>query len=127
MGVSLIDLGDKTHTLYANWWTWRPTIELMRRLQLLDDQRLEMMVYNATGVEVTAEEAHRIARTVHTDVLPHLTGDDRVYLDGSVTAEPDDGTLYTDARVRWKNYSVHHDWLQTFTHFCLRSQGFEVL
>lgn len=124
MGVILVDLAQEDRDLYANWWTWRPAIELIRSFDLIDDERLERMGYSGVGAELNAEQAHIIGRRLKEEVLPRIQSKERVLLDLSATGEPDNGTLYDD---NWlQNYSASREWLEEFANFCLTSQGFRV-
>ncbi len=126
MGFHLVDLGNDEHYVAVNFWNWRPTLELIRSFNIIDDGRLELMGTQCVGAEVTKLEATAIAHRLETDVLPSLPDDGRVLLDSSVTTEPDDGTFYHDDEVE-KNYSASRKWLLKFAEFCQLSDGFSVI
>jgi hypothetical protein len=126
MGVILADSVLEERSEYCNWWNWRPTVELIRASGLLDNERLELMGYNA-GAEVTEQEARAISKFLEDRVLSGLNSDERVLLDLAVTGEPDDGTFYRDPEEHHKNYGASREWLQKFAAFCKECHGFTVL
>ena len=106
-----------------NGWNWRPTLELLHRTGILPEETLELMSFNGGGGAATPEQAERIAVFLD-DYLAELRPDERVTLDGAVTAEPDTGEFHRDDLAR--NYSATHAWLTRFRDFCRSSGGFEV-
>lgn len=121
MGVDVHDLRDRTRFLHANWWQWRPTVELIRSLGLFDADRLDAL---SGGVgEFSRDEAHQIAELFDRTVLPRVGPGERVLLDGSVTSSSDDGTFYRDPDEQHRNYSVDGDWLLQFVEFSRGSAG----
>jgi hypothetical protein len=126
MSFTLTDLGRENFEFNANVWSWKAALELIRSFDILSENALRQMTYNATGVKVSMDEAHEIANRIKSEVLPKLTPNKRLYSDLSVTDSPDDMTLYRDGDEQWKNYSVTYDWLSEFADFCLKSKGFQV-
>lgn len=126
MSFTLMDLGSENFELSANIWSWKPTLEIIKNLDILSDGKLRQMEYAATGVKIELEDAHHIGRKIQTDILPRLVPNKRMFMDGSVTDAPDDGTIYQDDDEKWKNYSASYEWLQEFSDFCLKSKGFQV-
>lgn len=126
MSFTLIDLGSENFEFSANVWNWKAAVELIRSFDIIGENAIRQMTYNATGVKISASDAHEIGTRIKEDVLPKLAPNKRMYSDLSITDAPDDMTLYRDDDEQWKNYSVTHDWLQEFAEFCLRSKGFQV-
>lgn len=124
MGVILGDLEQKDRNLCLSWWNWRPIIELIRSLNLIDDEMMELMGYNGGFGELSAEQAHIVGRRLKEEVLPKIQPEDRVLLDLSTTTQSDDGTMHYDNQ--FKNYSATRGWIEKFADFCLSSQGFKV-
>ncbi|MGD9588709.1 MAG: hypothetical protein AB7Q37_03485 [Pyrinomonadaceae bacterium] len=126
MSFTLHDLGSENHEFNANVWKWKTAVELIRGFDVISEGKIRQMGYNATGVKLEMEEAHLIGSRLRQEILPRLEPDKRIYADGTITAEPDDMTLFKDEDEQWKNYSVSHAWLSEFSDFCLRSKGFQV-
>ena len=124
MGVVLVDLEQEDKDLCVNWWNWRPTIELIRSFNLVDDEMLERMGGNGCEGELNAEQAQIAGRRLKEEILPRIQPEECVLLDLNTTAEPDDGTMHYDDQ--FKNYSATRGWLEKFADFCLVSQGFKV-
>jgi hypothetical protein len=125
MGVVVADLTDAERAEKVSWWNWRPTLVLIEASRLVDAERLALMGYNGSGVEITRSEARAIAEFLEERVLAHLAPGDRVRSDLSITDVPDDGTFYREDIAR--NYSASYDWLQRFVRFCLACDGFTVV
>lgn len=126
MSFTLMDMGSENFEFRANVWNWKPTLEIIKSFDILSDGKLRQMEYNATGVKLTKEEAHEIGEKIQSEFLPKLEPNKRIFMDLSITEDPDDGTLYKDKDEQWKNYSTSHDWLKDFADFCLKSKGFQV-
>jgi hypothetical protein len=126
MSFTLMDLSSENFELSASIWSWKPTLEIIKSLDILSDGKLRQMEYAATGVKIELEDAHHIGRKIQAEVLPKLAPNKRMLLDLSVTDAPDDGTIYRDDDEKWKNYSASYEWLQEFSDFCLKSKGFQV-
>jgi hypothetical protein len=118
--------GYEFRELSANVWTWKPTLEIIKSFNILSDGKLRQMEYNATGVKIEKEEAHEIGDNIRDKILPKLEPNKRMFADLSITAAPDDRTLYRDQDEQWKNYSASYEWLKDFSEFCLKSKGFQV-
>jgi hypothetical protein len=125
MGVILTDLGDATHDLSMNWWNWRPTLELIRSFNLIDEERLERMSFSCGGGHATEQEAHEIAKRIREGWLSRMSSGERLKLDVTTTEEPDDFKMHFDEVE--KNYSAHRSSLEGFVEFCMASNGFRVM
>jgi hypothetical protein len=121
VGVDISDLRDRSRSLHANWWQWRPTVELIRTLGLFDGERLDHLS-NGLG-EFTEAEARQLAVTLEQQLLPTLRPGQRVLLDRAVTDVPDDGTFHRAPEEQHRNYSADYDWLVRFVAFCKESGG----
>ena len=126
MSFTLTDLGSENFEFNANVWNWKAALEVVKSLDILSEGKVRQMGYNAMGVKIDMDDAHLIGRKIRDEVLPKLEPNKRIFADGSITDQPDDGTIYKDEDEQWKNYSVSHDWLKDFTEFCLRSKGFQI-
>jgi len=126
MSFTLHDMGSENFEFNANVWNWKAALEVVKSLDILSEGKVRQMGYNAMGVKIDMDDAHLIGRKIRDEVLPKLEPNKRIFADGSITDQPDDGTIYRDEDEQWKNYSVSHDWLKDFTEFCLRSKGFQI-
>src|SRR5690242_3019869 len=92
MGVVISYLHDREQVLFASWWQWRPTVELIRSLGLFDDDRLDLL---SDGIgEFDATESVLIASHFAQHILPSIQTSQRFLLSGSITDDPDDGVFY---------------------------------
>ena len=126
MSFTLHDMGSENFEFSANVWNWKAILEVIKDLDVFSEGKVRQMGYNAMGVKVGMEDAHLIGAKLRDQILPKLAPDKRMFADGTVTDEPDDGTIYKDEDEQWKNYSVSHDWVKDFSDFCLRSKGFQI-
>lgn len=126
MSFTLIDQGSEGFEFNSNVWSWKAAVEIIRHLDIVDEGAIRQMSYNATGVKITADDAHEIGSRIKKEMLKKVPAGKRMFADLSVTDAPDDKTLYRDGDEQWKNYSVTHEWLAEFADFCLSSKGFQV-
>ncbi len=126
MSFTLTDLGSENFEFTANVWNWKAALEVIKSLDIVGEGAIRQMTYTATGVKISADDAHEIGARIRNEVMPKLTPNKRMFADLSITDAPDDKTLYRDGDEQWKNYSVSHDWLEEFADFCLKSKGFQV-
>ena len=126
MSFTLHDMGSENFEFSANVWNWKAALEVIKSLDIISESTVRQMSYNAMGVKVDVEDAHLIGEKIRGEVLPRLEPNKRIFLDGTVTDEPDDMTLFKDDDEQWKNYSVGYEWLKDFSDFCLRSKGFQI-
>jgi hypothetical protein len=126
MSFTLHDMGSENFEFSANVWNWKAILEVIKDLDVFSEGKVRQMGYNAMGVKIDMEDAHLIGAKLRDQVLPKLAPNKRMFADGTVTDEPDDGTIYKDEDEQWKNYSVSHDWVKDFSDFCLRSKGFQI-
>ena len=126
MSFTLMDLSSENFELGASVWNWKPTLEIIKRFDIVSEGKIRQMEYAATGVKIELEDAHDIGRKIQETILPKLEPNKRMFMDGSITDAPDDGTIYRDEDEKWKNYSADYEWLKEFSDFCLKSKGFQV-
>ena len=126
MSFTLLDLGAENFEFTANVWNWKAALEIIKDLDIISENHVRQLGYNAMGVKMNVDEAHMIGQKIRDEILPKVGPGKRIYADGTITDQPDDGTFYKDDDEQWKNYSVSHDWLKDFSDFCLRSKGFQV-
>ena len=126
MSFTLHDMSSENFEFTANVWKWKAALEVVKSLDVISEGKVRQMGYNAMGVKIDQSEAQEIGEKIRDVVLPKLYPNKRIFADGSITDEPDDGTIYRDDDEQWKNYSVSHDWLKDFAEFCLRSKGFQI-
>lgn len=126
MSFTLLDLGAENFEFTANVWNWKAMLEIIKNLDIISESQVRQLGYNAMGTKMDLAEAHLIGEKVRDEILPKVGPGKRMYADGTVTEERDDGTFFKDDDEQWKNYSVDHEWLKDFSDFCLRSKGFQV-
>ena len=119
-------MGSENFEFNANVWNWKAALEVIKNLDIFSENRVRQMGYNAMGVKVDLEDAHLIGQKFRDEILPKLEPNKRMFSDGTITDEPDDGTIYRDEDEQWKNYSIDRDWVNDFSDFCLQSKGFQI-
>lgn len=125
MGVTLFDLKTDEVVFDVNFWHWRAIVEVVRRLGVIAEERVDLLHEPFVG-ELDEAEARAAGRAVRERVLPTLLPHERVLLDGTRTLEPDDGTLYRDPREQHRNYSTDGEVLSRFAQACESCGGFRV-
>ena len=126
MSFTLLDQSSENFEFSSNVWHWKAALEIIKSLDILSENKIRQMSYNALGTKVDIDDARTIGEAIRDKVLPKISENGRMFGDLRVTDEPDDMTLHRDDDEQWKNYSVTRDWLSDFSEFCLRSKGFQI-
>jgi hypothetical protein len=126
MSFTIIDMGSEGFELTANVWTWKPTLEIIRSFNYVNERTLNGMTSNGTGVKMSQDDANAIGEKIRDVILPQLAPNKRMFGNLTITDKPDDGTMYRDADEQWRNYSASHNWLEEFSAFCIKCKGFQV-
>lgn len=126
MSFTLHDMGQENYEFSANVWNWKAVLEIIKGMDLLSEGKIRQMGYNAMGVRVDPEDAHLIGEKLRDVVLPQIAPNMRMFGNGTVTEQPDDGSIYKDDDEQWRNFFVTHDWVKDLSDFCLRSKGFQI-
>ena len=105
----------------ANWWTWRPTVELLVRRGVVTADDGEWMHVAMGQIEFTDAQAVSMADAVASVLAEFDTERDRLMLDGSISARP---PRHDHLPAEWDWYGANREWLESFASFCRRSGGF---
>ncbi|MFN3651344.1 MAG: hypothetical protein ACK47B_17350 [Armatimonadota bacterium] len=124
--MSLFDRKTDEIVFDINFWHYRAIVEAVRSLGVLPDEQVDRLHESWQGNGLTTEEARLVAAAMRERLLPALTGDERLLLDGRRTEEPDDGTFYREPDEQHKNYSTNRDVLEEFVRCCETCNGFRV-
>ena len=129
--MSFILVPQNGEDVQINAWNWRPTLEILRAENLVDDKALELLGCNGCGAIVDDKLAQRIAAAL-TRRLAGIHPGERVRADLSITAEPKPRTVFkpgmsADEIDTLDLYSAQCEWLVQFRDFCQHSGGFKVL
>ena len=127
MGIVLQDRADHERCFFVNFWHWGAIVEAIRSLGVLPDEKVHDLHQPFIGSGLTREEARLVAAAIRGRVLPRLTPDVRLLLDGRTTTEPDEGIFYREDADFKKNYSTNSEVLRQFADYCDACEGFEVL
>ena len=120
----LVDRRNGDNDIVINNWHWHTIVEEIRRLNVIDVDVAEKLHIQACGFGLTEMEAAVVADTLEQRSLPKLAATDRMLLDGSTTATPDDYKFHkVDTE---KNYSTNAEVIRMFIDFCRCSKGFDV-
>ena len=95
----------------VNPWNWGVLHHLVASAGVLPEDRWQPLRWRARG-DLTAEQVAILASFLQENVATRLRDGERMFVDGSVTTAPDDGTLYRTAAEQWKNYSLRRDVLE---------------
>ena len=126
MSFTLLDQGSENFEFSANVWNWKAALEIVKSLDIVSENKVRQMGYNAMGTKVDIDDAYAIGVAIRDKILPKLSEKGRMFADLRITDEPDDMTLFKDDDEQWKNYSVTRDWLADFSEFCIKSKGFQI-
>jgi hypothetical protein len=125
MGISLKPFAKEDEWFQVNFWNWRPIVELIRSVDVLSNERVDQLHEPYCGYGLNEDEVIAVADALEAKVLPRLSSEERVLIDGSTTIEPDDGIFHKEEPAR--NYSTTKPVLLEFIKFCRECKGFTVL
>src|SRR5690349_10478534 len=108
--------------LKVNAWSWGALHAIVASAELFPAAVWEPKRSNGGGA-LDARQVAILADFLSDRPLPRLREGERIFGDGTVTAAPDDGTLYRDEANRWRNYSLHRDVLIEVIEFLRRAAG----
>ena len=90
MSFTLVDRGSENFEFRASVWSWKAVLEVIKSFDVLSEGKIRQMAYNATGLDVSKEEAATIGENIRDSILPRIKPGQRMYGDLSVTETPDD-------------------------------------
>jgi hypothetical protein len=125
MGVSLLDCETNKVIFDINFWHYRAIVEAIRGLGVLSDAKVDSLQECWCGNGLSTNEARAVASRIRSQLMPALADSERLMLDGTRTAAPDDGTLFRDVEQH-KNYSTNVAVLERFAKCCETCNGFIV-
>jgi|RhiMetdeSRZDD1v2_1073273.scaffolds.fasta_scaffold828459_1 hypothetical protein len=117
-----ITLSASNGDLKINAWNWGVLHALVASAAVFPEEIWESKRYNGGGV-LDSDQIAVLADFLESNVLPSIAVGQRMFFDGTVTAEPDDGTFYREESELWRNYSLHHDVLVDIIGFLHASAG----
>ena len=110
MSITLATAGQED--LWVNVWNWGVLHDLVAEAALFPAEVWAPKRYNGGG-DLDATQAATLATFLEERVLPRLKDGERMFIDGTVTAAPDDGAIYRSEEDSWKNYSLRRDVLES--------------
>lgn len=126
MGVSLFDRQTNEIVFDINFWHYRAIVEAIRSLRVLPEEKVDALHELWQDKGLTAEEARLVATAIRDRLLPTLSDEERLLMDGRRTTEPDDGTFHREPAQQHQNYSTNRRALERFAACCETCNGFLV-
>jgi hypothetical protein len=126
VGISLFDRKTNDIVFDVNFWHYRAIVEAIRLLGVLPDEKVDALHESWQDTGLTTEEARLVGVAIRTRLLPTLSEDERLLVDGRRTTEPDDGKMHYDPAEQHKNYSTNRGVLEEFVKCCETCNGFSV-
>lgn len=128
--MSFILIPTRGEDIQVNAWNWKPTLELLRAANLINDDMHERLGIHAAGGNVNAESTCKIADFLDAQLAAMKPGD-RIRADLQISSTPKEPVLFTPGMKMedidaFELYSATYDWLVMFRDFCRRSDGFRV-
>ena len=106
-------------------------LRLFGALGLFGGNRLEVFGSNGVGANVSTRviisDARSIAEALRSKLILALRDDDRILVRGTITKDPDDGTMHLDPEERRENYSTSRRVLFRLADFRDASEGFDIV
>jgi hypothetical protein len=103
-------------------WSWGALHVVVAAAGVFPEVVWGPMRFNESGY-LSATDVARLAAFLDGVVLPSLREGERLQLDGSVTGEPDEGTIRHRECDAWQDYSLPHDVLGRVVTFLRSASG----
>ncbi len=114
-------IAEDGRELQMNAWNWGVLHHVVARAGLFPDDVWEPA--RQGGGELDAAGVARLADFLADQLLPCLAPGQRMFFNGTVTDEPDDGTFYREEGELWRNYSLRHEVLVGAIEFLRSAAG----
>lgn len=109
-------MGEDDDSFRVNAWNWGVLHHIVACAHLFPEEFWEPK-RSSFGGALESEQVAALADFLEKELSPRLRPGQRMFFDGSVTDEPDDGTFYRDEDEMWRNYSLHHSVLEEAIEF----------
>ena len=123
MGYWLIANND-VDDLKVNSWHWGAIVPVVKESNTLESG-VEVFDESERFISAGASGCLRLADWLEDHLLTAMPAGTRLKLDGTITAEPDDGEFHREDLS--ENYSVSRSWLLEFVTFLKCCGGFHTL
>ena len=120
MSITLATPGQEDSVV--NVWNWGVLHDLVAQAGVFPEVVWAPKRYNGGG-DLDGTQATTLAAFLEERVLPRLAAGERMFIDGTVTAAPDDGAIYRSDEDSWKNYSLRRDVLESVIAFLRAARG----
>jgi hypothetical protein len=118
-----IDITDSCErSLRVNAWNWGVLHHLVASANLLPSEVWEPARHGC-GAGLDGPQVELLAEFLEAKVLPRLRPKERMFLDGTVTDVPDDGTFYREPNELWRNYSLQREVVESIVAFLRAANG----
>lgn len=124
MGISLIDNNSKDIIFDINFWHWRAIVEEIRRQDILSNEIVDGLHEPFCGNGLNKQQCCDVYKKLMMDVIPKLSDNQRILIDGERTYEKDDFVFHREEVE--KNYSTNKQVLAKFCKSIENCNGFEV-
>ena len=128
--MSFILVPNRGEDVKVNAWNWRPTLVLLRRANLINEETHERLGIHGGGGHVDAHTCGRITDFLE-GRLKSMQPGQRIRADLTVADKPKKQIVFTpgmktDDIDGNELYSATYEWLVMFKDFCKISEGFKV-
>ena len=132
MGIDLRDRETGEFGFHVNFWNWRPIVELVRSLDVIDDATAKSLHEQFAGTGLTHEQSRLVAMAIRRDVLPRLRDESWLGLKQQDVDERPPGTrVFLEVLKRGDdishNYRTNRKMIEGFVAYLESCNGFEVL
>jgi hypothetical protein len=120
MSIILSSSDQRDHQV--NVWNWGVLHHMVVQAGLFSEDDWGPKRSNGGG-QLTEPQVAVLADFLECRLLPRLQIGERMFVNGSTTATPDDGTFYRAESELWKNYSLSRSVLVSIIEFLRTTKG----
>ena len=125
MGIRLIDAADESHEFKASFWHWRAIVEVILKLKVLPDGKVEFLAAPFTG-HLSRDEARQVAVALRHKTLEDLHPGEHMLMNGKHVDVPANDRIHKSPERKHLNYALSREELEEFADYCERCAGFKV-
>ena len=125
MGICLVDAANADHEFKASFWHWRAIVEVILKLKVLPDGKVEFLAAPFSG-HLSQDEARQVAVALRHGTLETLEPGEHVLMNGKHVDKVDETHIHKSPERKHLNYALSREELVEFAEYCESCNGFKV-
>lgn len=125
MGIRLVDTANENHVFKVSFWHWRAIVEVILKLKVLPDGKVEFLAAPFSG-HLSGDEVKQVAVALRHNTLTGMQPGDHVLMNGKHVDVPENDHIHKSPERKYLNYALSQEELVEFAEYCESCGGFAV-